>query len=721
MQTQGKQVEDHLLISVRFLEGRYHGEGDGFHERDGWPPSPARLFQALVAAAARGAVIPAAEQAALRWLEELPPPRVAAPPGHQGKSVPQFVPNNDLDAVGPDGVDKIRDRKHWRPTHFDPSLPVHYVWRFDPPDVCAQAVCEVANELYQLGRGIDMANATGEILTEKQVEERLASYGVIRSPGGVGLVAVARRGTLDSLLAKYDDGRKRFVAESQGTLFVQPRRAQLRHVAYDAPPRRLHFKLHVSQGFSAQSLGTAGVLISSIRDAVASRLIEALPDRAREVERLIIGRNATARDVPRRLRIIPVPSVGVMHTDPSIRRLMVELPAEFPFSREDLKWAFTADSASATQPVYRVVSTNDAEMASHYTRPARLFRSITAVALSETARPIDGPLAAQRRREESRAVGAVLQALRRAGVRNRPTQVVVRRTPLQLRGQPAATFAAGTRFAKRSMWHVELQFATDVAGPLILGDGRFLGLGLMVPVPLRDDVVGYALPSRSVARSDAPALLRSLRRALMAVARNDLGGVDRLFSGHETDGRAAGTGRHGHVFLAADVDGKWVAKLVVAAPWTVDRSTRPSARKRRLFDAVTRQLTELRAGTYGCFSLQPMPLDDDDLITAPARTWRSATPYLATRNVKKGADAAAAVTQDVFTECRRRGLPAPVTVSVAGVSTGPSGDQAAADVEIAFATAVSGPILLGRSSHRGGGLFYPSFSGHGAEDDTQVE
>ena len=33
-----------LVIHVHLHEGRYHGEGD-------WPPCPARLFQALVAAA----------------------------------------------------------------------------------------------------------------------------------------------------------------------------------------------------------------------------------------------------------------------------------------------------------------------------------------------------------------------------------------------------------------------------------------------------------------------------------------------------------------------------------------------------------------------------------------------------------------------------------------------------------------------------------------------
>ena len=36
-----------LRLSVHFHDGRYHGTGP-------WPPAPARLFQALVAAAAVG-------------------------------------------------------------------------------------------------------------------------------------------------------------------------------------------------------------------------------------------------------------------------------------------------------------------------------------------------------------------------------------------------------------------------------------------------------------------------------------------------------------------------------------------------------------------------------------------------------------------------------------------------------------------------------------------
>ena len=701
-----------LLITVRLYEGRYHGTRDGFDGAQGWPPSPGRLFQALVAAAARGASIPPTEQEALRWLEALPPPDVAAPAGRQGRSVPQFVPNNDLDAKGgdPAKVADIRVSKHWRTVYFDPALPIRYVWRFGPPVEQARTLRAIAARLYQLGRGFDMASATAEILTADDVQQTLDSYDVVRSPGGHGEVAVACRGTLDSLVVKHQEARRRFHRDSGTTVFVQPPRALFQHIGYNAPPRHLHFELRDGRNFAAQPLHTAGIFVASIRDAAAKRLTEHFPERTRLAERLIIGRDAGPRDVSQRCRILPVPSVGTEHTDPSIRRVLVELPTEFPFAKDDMAWAFSGlaigSQARPDGQESRLVATEDATMTRRYAQPARLFRSITAAALGSTVELAHGTLATRRQRDEQQATAAVRQALRHAGVRTEPTNIRVQREPLHRRGARAEAFAAGTRFARRAMWHVELMFPTNVVGPLVLGDGRFVGLGLMAPIVVHDDVVGFPIPRRSVAVGDASMLIRALRRALMSVARDERGGVDVLFSGHEADGQPDRSGRHAHVFLAADSDGDWVSRLVVAAPWSVGRNMSPTLGQRRRFGHVVSKLTFLRAGRLGVVSLQAVPLDEDDHMMHSAKTWRTTTPYLATRKVGQGEDANAVLVEDVAMECRRRGLPTPswirATVSQSGPGSSPMGE-----LVMSFATPVRGPILLGRNSHRGGGLFHP--------------
>ena len=113
-----------LLLSVRFHDGRYHGAGD-------WPPAPARLFQALIAGAARGSALAEGDEGALKWLETLDPPVIAVPAAHVGQSFKSYVPNNDLDKFGgdPRKIGKIRTAtKTIRPHVFNAETPLLFVW-----------------------------------------------------------------------------------------------------------------------------------------------------------------------------------------------------------------------------------------------------------------------------------------------------------------------------------------------------------------------------------------------------------------------------------------------------------------------------------------------------------------------------------------------------------------------------------------------------------------
>ena len=704
-----------LVIAVRFYDGRYHGEGDGFIDAEGWPPSPARLFQALVAGVARGCLIDREDQRALRWLEELPPPQIAAPPARRGTAVPHFVPNNDLDAVGgdPGRVAEIRGGKSWRPHFFDASEPVVYVWKIGSPlPNEAKRICAIANCLYQLGRGIDMAAATGTIASAEQAHALLATHpGATRTPtpAGGGSVPVAIPGTLASLMERRQRIRQRLSPREDGTLlFTQPPKAVFRHIGYDAPATRLHFEIRNQDAFAPCPLGSAATLAVCLRDAAADKLQRGLPGRAAEIERLVVGRGAGPRDIAQRIRITPVPSIGMEHTDPSIRRVMVEVPPECPLSSRDLGWAF-AGVQPCPNHAGRLVSTTDATMAERYIRPARTFRSVTALALTRARREKskrgsaakDAP---QRSREEALARAALVQALRHVGITDAPESIHVQREPLHRRGAGAENFATGTRFSPWAMWHAELRFREPIAGPLVVGDGRFCGLGLFEPVVDCQDVLGFQIPAGKVRDDQSPELIHALRRALMSRARDDDGRVPRLFSGHENDGKPDGlSGRHNHVFISADARDGWIARLVVVAPWAVDRNLRP--RQQRVFTDTVNSLDTLRAGQLGVFPMQAVALRDDDSLIGPARHWRSERPYLATRNLKKKDDLEAAIIADVQRQCHRLGLPAPERIDVLGASVGPRGGRPNAMLALHFATAVHGPLLLGRDSHAGGGMF----------------
>jgi CRISPR-associated protein Csb2 len=200
-----------LLVAIRFHDGRYHGKPD-------WPPSPARLFQALVAGAARGEMIANEDRRAFVWLESLEAPLIAAPPMRAGQGFSNFVPNNDMDAVGgdPKRVSKIRAAKPIRPTLFDAHEPLLYVWTIDDaPDAQANArrICVIAEQLYQLGCGVDMAWAYGEVLSAEEAEARLAASGVLHRPSdGVAdaTLAVPLKGSFESLVLRHKKMRGRF-------------------------------------------------------------------------------------------------------------------------------------------------------------------------------------------------------------------------------------------------------------------------------------------------------------------------------------------------------------------------------------------------------------------------------------------------------------------------------------------------------------------------------
>jgi CRISPR-associated protein Csb2 len=349
-------------------------------------------------------------------------------------------------------------------------------------------------------------------------------------------------------------------------------------------------------------------------------------------------------------------------------------------------------------------------------QPSRRWRTVTPVALPPVAarRRLDPARlgdrsewkgAQERLQEEDRAAAGVLQALRHAGVAAEVTALAVRREPFSARGRRAEAFAPGTRFAKERLWHVELSFARQVDGPLVIGDGRYLGLGLMERIgePARE-AVAFLLPSTpevSVAVRDD--LLRALRRALMSLSREDDGSVPPLFSGHEVDGGAARSGKHGHVFLAgADLDGDGIVdRLLVATPWACDRSVKVDAKEALRFDRVVSSLAVLKAGRLGVLPLQAAPVDQAFL--GSAREWESHTDYRPTRHAGRGKEPAAALLQDVVAECGRRGLPRP-EIELLTLNEGPKG-SISARLRLSFAAAVSGPILIGRDSHRGGGLF----------------
>jgi len=214
-----------LRISIHFLDGAFHGRGDGGEPE--WPPSPLRFFQAAVNAAAVGnESIPETAAAALRWLEQLPPPEIiAAPPAAiQPRGYHLYVPDNVGDLVGKswaggkeNDIANYRTEKFVRPMRLannddaadDHFSAVHFIWTVDGKiasalsDTTRETLLATVRSVFRLGWGIDLVVADASILDETDATTvKGQRYFPTNDDTGLPL-RVPQCGTLDDLEGRH--------------------------------------------------------------------------------------------------------------------------------------------------------------------------------------------------------------------------------------------------------------------------------------------------------------------------------------------------------------------------------------------------------------------------------------------------------------------------------------------------------------------------------------
>lgn len=724
----------HLLFTVRFHgdgqgTARFHGMTQGGQE---WPPSPARLFQALVAGVARGGALPESAIPALKWLETLPFPTLAVPARRKGQEVSLFVPNNDADSLSdPRDVSGIRTKKVIHPSLFSEDSEFLYAWSFSDGETYADLLMSVARELYQLGRGVDPAWADAEVLETEELELRLERYsGVVLEPqaGGVGehTLACPVEGTLSSLIRRHS--AIRLQTEGSGrksrVFFSNAPKAVFLNVGYGRVVRRMMFELRNRESGELWSWkqSEAVKLVEILRDAAAARLRAAIPEYAEQIESVLVGRKVNPAPITERVRLIPLPSIGSRHADRGIRRFVLEIPGGVPIPAEDLEWAFFGlewDESAVGRPSPFVTARSEDEgmLHKHYLPSRSLWRSVTPVVLPEIAkrrridparRQAEAKNASERVAEETRAVSAVHQALRHAGVLGIAMSVRVQREPFEAKGKRVEEFAEGTRFSKERLWHVEITFDRPVPGPLVIGDGRFLGLGLMAPVTTISEAHSFSIQEGLEPAANLSDVTQALRRAVMARVQAQIGDrrkLDPFFTGHQFDGAPLKGETKRHLAFAIDFER---SRLLIVPPHLLE-GRRPTPQERGHFktlEAAVTGLQDLRAGAAGRLRLSHRVVSlETDPLCVPSKNWESVTDYEPTRFAKR-VSSEDAIRQDIRLELQRRKMPQPTEIEVLNVQEGPRGGLRA-KVRLRFEAALKGPLLLGKTCHLGGGLFAP--------------
>jgi len=217
-------MANYLCVKVTFLDPvpTFHGSrGPGEPE---WPPSPLRLYQALLDASAslwRGEQFEVRARPALEWLAEFQPPVLVAPACRVGSPFRIAVPNNDMNNVAiawahrrepKKQPSELKTLKTVRPTRMilgeDESGALYYLWPLADPDPEFERHSEVllaaARSITHLGWGVDMVAACASVISAEDADklqgERWRPTGDTAAAG----LRVPIEGTLDDLIARHN-------------------------------------------------------------------------------------------------------------------------------------------------------------------------------------------------------------------------------------------------------------------------------------------------------------------------------------------------------------------------------------------------------------------------------------------------------------------------------------------------------------------------------------
>jgi CRISPR-associated protein Csb2 len=486
-----------LNIHVTFTARLYHGIE--------WPPSPARLFQALVAATHRGAhglVHAKVRDRALEWLERLEAPIIFAPPATTSQSeIVGYVPNND-DGEPKDRLLHVKAAKAVRRYDLAADTTITYGWNFPPTDGAAgnaDVVSAMANLVTYLGRTVDQVYARSEVA---EAASNPSTRAVVWMPTETsdGDWESPKAGFLGLCQGRYP----RSVSEEP------PDFTNSRRVDYSSGERPKSsapiavVELLKADGdyhrFNPQSLR---VPAGMVRDAFQTWLADCPsmekyygPDR---VARLLFGHKSASSGAPSEgghIATVPIPSLNSAHTaDGLVRRVLLigwgirDLDDQDLYAQavEGLNGRALRDRGREVGEL-RLVPKKD-QMA-HYNRwlgkspsGTRAWRSVTPVVLPGYAR-------------KSRSCESyIMRALVQQGFAAETVDSVASFSgPLVPGTFPAREYRVADYLRTTPRVHAEIIFKQPTSGPLVVGRGRFAGLGLFAPF---DPGFGDCAPDRN--------------------------------------------------------------------------------------------------------------------------------------------------------------------------------------------------------------------------------
>jgi CRISPR-associated protein Csb2 len=471
----------------------FHGRGEGGSIE--WPPSPLRIYQALVdAIASRSQTGVLTENEELLRLLAGMQPVIIADAGVACTPFRLAVPNNDLDAWATPMSKGVKPKK--QPAELKSMKAVQpvgaigiegarrpqvvYLYQIDEhvENSLAQLAEEfrvAARSITHVGWGIDMVAADADVITAVEAAALSGERWVAAASGGVAL-RTPTAGTLDDLIRKHQEFLNRLTDE--GFRPVPPLRefaiTQYRRAGDPEPRPNCVFHILKPDASGNLAFNTARrtrSVAAWIRHAVAE-VCE--PAGWHDFLPFVHGHNAdgstpnSSGNSSQRFQYLPLPTINSkLQRVESIRRVMVAAPAGFEdridFIRRrllghELRWD------NHTVGLLNLQTGRD-WVRDQYIRQSKTWSTVTPVVL-------DGFNDHNARKTEK----LLTKALANAGIM---VPVEFEHSPFGFRAgvDPVRDFLRPEKLTG-SLVHVRLRFAEPFSGPLAIGAGRYRGFGL---------------------------------------------------------------------------------------------------------------------------------------------------------------------------------------------------------------------------------------------------
>lgn len=477
-----------LVLEIEFLTGAYRAalpDGSGAE----WPPHPERVLSALAQAWGDGGESQQ-ERIALEWLEAQDHPLIEADEALQARDAPTvYVPPNDQRG---DEIAVLPERRQRQARSFRVVQPVRPLVRLGWPTAADPeirgALDALALRVASLGHSsslVRFAFSDGLVDSERIWTPHQTGNRPLRTP---------HPGRIENLVRWHKAGKR--PRTGQTTWYRQPGTVAIQATRSSFGEPGDWFVFAGTSGFIPDLLGFAHVAVQA-----RSALMAHGPQPTSAV---ISGHDSDRRPMKApHVAFVPLADVGWFHSRGDLLGFAVVLPRNLNVDERRTVLSALASFAGMDREPAGVAALQFSRGIWHlerqaaptlaslrparYCQLARTWASVTPVVLDRYA-DRDDPA------EEAATIAAACRNIdlpepmeieihKHSALRCAPSAYPAR----GVAHRPDWTFPASSKLRQRPRRHVVLRFTEPVAGPVLIGAGRYQGFGLCLPLDEDDE------------------------------------------------------------------------------------------------------------------------------------------------------------------------------------------------------------------------------------------